>query len=153
MKKYLIIAFFLVLVDQLTKMFAERVLVMPVDIVSGWFQFVLRYNTGIAFSLPVPMYLVIPLTIIFITLGTILSYLYLNWENKLYSIFFCLVFSGAIGNLIDRIVIGRVIDFIKIWLWPVFNLADIYITIAALILIYDTISNRPTQTIDDSIPS
>lgn len=46
-----------------------------------------------------------------------------------------LVLSGAISNIIDRLHYGCVVDFIDLKIWPVFNLADIYITIGAIILI------------------
>jgi signal peptidase II len=43
--------------------------------------------------------------------------------------------TGLVGNLIDRIVYGSVIDFINLKFWPIFNVADILISIGALILI------------------
>jgi signal peptidase II len=46
-----------------------------------------------------------------------------------------LILSGGISNLIDRIYFGCVIDFIDLKFWPVFNLADIYITIGAIMII------------------
>ena len=49
-----------------------------------------------------------------------------------------LIISGAISNIIDRLYFGCVIDFIDLRFWPVFNLADIYITIGAIILIIRT---------------
>ena len=45
--------------------------------------------------------------------------------------------GGAIGNLIDRIRLGYVIDFLDFRIWPVFNIADMAIVIGALLLIYD----------------
>jgi signal peptidase II len=46
------------------------------------------------------------------------------------------IVAGSIGNAIDRYLLGCVFDFIALPYWPVFNLADIYITIGAIILIY-----------------
>lgn len=47
---------------------------------------------------------------------------------------FVLVFSGALGNLYDRLVYGHVVDFVDLRVWPVFNLADSCITIGAILL-------------------
>jgi len=53
-----------------------------------------------------------------------------------------LILSGGISNIIDRIHFGCVIDFIDLGFWPVFNLADIFITIGAIILIYNNVSKK-----------
>ena len=51
----------------------------------------------------------------------------------------CLILGGAIGNVIDRVILGHVIDFIQVWLgsypWPAFNIADSAIFVGAVILI------------------
>lgn len=49
-----------------------------------------------------------------------------------------LIFAGALGNLIDRLVHGSVIDFIDVRIWPVFNVADSAVTIAIGFLLYDS---------------
>jgi signal peptidase II len=46
-----------------------------------------------------------------------------------------LIFSGAISNLIDRLYFGCVIDFINLKVWPIFNLADIFICVGVFFLI------------------
>jgi len=57
-----------------------------------------------------------------------------------------LVLGGALGNLIDRVMYGYVIDFIDLyygtWHWPVFNLADSAITLGAALLVLDTLMSR-----------
>jgi signal peptidase II len=58
----------------------------------------------------------------------------------------CLILGGALGNVIDRIVHGHVIDFIDVyyrhWHWPAFNIADSAITIGVIIIILDGIAGR-----------
>ncbi|MEW6230066.1 MAG: signal peptidase II, partial [Bacillota bacterium] len=54
-----------------------------------------------------------------------------------------LVLGGAIGNLIDRVRVGYVIDFIDLRFWPVFNLADAAITVGALVLVYGAVQRKP----------
>lgn len=58
-------------------------------------------------------------------------------QNTLY---ISLIFSGAISNIIDRLTFGCVIDFIDLKFWPVFNLADIFIVLGAIILIVKNIN-------------
>ncbi|MBF0122092.1 MAG: signal peptidase II, partial [Candidatus Omnitrophica bacterium] len=56
--------------------------------------------------------------------------------DQLYILAFSLILGGAIGNLIDRIAVGYVIDFIDFRVWPVFNIADSAITIGACIIFF-----------------
>ena len=53
-----------------------------------------------------------------------------------------MILGGAIGNLIDRIAIGKVLDFIKIGFWPIFNVADIMVTIGMIVLIIMVLFDR-----------
>ena len=57
-------------------------------------------------------------------------------------VIFGLVAGGALGNLFDRVMHGYVIDYIAIWKWPVFNLADAAIFVGAVLLVifYDKIA-------------
>jgi signal peptidase II len=72
-----------------------------------------------------------------------LIYYFLKSENYFERTALALTLSGSVSNLIDRIIHGCVIDFIDLKLWPVFNSADIYITIGVfwLIIIYIKIKN------------
>lgn len=71
----------------------------------------------------------------------------MNQYYKLMEIGFVLIFGGAIGNLIDRISRGRVIDFIDLYFkdfhWPAFNIADSSITIGVIIFCYYIFFKRP----------
>ena len=55
---------------------------------------------------------------------------------------FGLILGGALGNLVDRIKFGYVIDFLDFRVWPVFNIADSAITIGAAILVLSIVTNR-----------
>ena len=59
--------------------------------------------------------------------------------SRTYIIAFSLIMGGAIGNLIDRITYGYVIDFIDFRIWPVFNVADSAITIGAILIAFKCI--------------
>jgi signal peptidase II len=76
-------------------------------------------------------------------------------ENKMVRIALILIFSGAIGNLIDRILYQEVIDFLDFFYgsyhWPAFNVADSCITIGVLLMFVDLIqSGRASQAEDSS---
>jgi signal peptidase II len=132
-----------VLLDQLSKLAVFRmmsdaeVLVLPV------FSLVKRYNTGISFSLFATDHEVGPW--IFALLAAIIALGLLIWlsqtAERLPAIGLALVIGGAIGNVIDRLREGAVLDFLlfhwKEWAWPAFNLADSAITIGVALLIYD----------------
>ena len=104
----------------------------------------LRYirNPGIAFGLTFghPLFMLTVTTLIIL----ILSYLFIKGKiahgNDLGKIAMILVLGGAIGNLIDRIRMREVIDFIDMgvgnYRWPIYNLADTYVTIGMFVLIY-----------------
>jgi signal peptidase II len=71
-------------------------------------------------------------------------------ENMLYLISLTLIFSGAVGNLIDRIRYGAVVDFldfyIHTWHWPAFNVADSSISLGAVLMIFGMIVERKKET-------
>jgi len=94
-------------------------------------------NFGSAFSLPIPSEILIVLAFL-ICFWTIWAY----YENYVSEKFSFLLLAGAVGNLIDRVRLGYVVDFIDLKVWPVFNFADIYITIAIGILLLEEIIKK-----------
>jgi signal peptidase II len=129
-----ITAVFLIL-DQISKYFAKIYLENPIILIDNIFKFEYAENTGIAFSLPVP-YVLILISNIFI-IGTLiyLAITEFDFSNNIAKIATSLVIAGGMGNLIDRLIFGYVIDFISIWQYPFFNLADAYIITAVLLLV------------------
>jgi len=69
--------------------------------------------------------------------------------EKLQCVGLAMVLGGAIGNLIDRVIYGYVIDFLDVyyqhWHWPVFNLADSAITVGVFVLLLDSFRNRESS--------
>lgn len=139
------IALFVFITDQTTKIWALYKLINGYSIkVLPFLNFTLVMNEGIAFGLfhdggSIKNYL-----LIFITSIATIILLFYHFKMKnpsgIKAILLALVFGGAIGNLYDRIFRGYVVDFIDIYVgsfhWPVFNLADTYITIGLLIIFY-----------------
>ncbi len=123
---------FCIALDQLLKFIAQKSADHAYYLIShliGWEYF---ENPGIAFGIPLPQFIVIPLSIIIIILGIIL--LNKGNENKKQMFGASLLIAGALSNLIDRILYGITIDYIRI-ITSIFNLADLAIVIGGIILI------------------
>lgn len=135
-------SFFLILLDQFTKYAAVAGLKgqNPLVIWDGVFE--LRYleNSGAAFGLMqgqrmifIPCTIVILIVIVYFFLRKIPNERRFIWLDIIAVLFF----SGAIGNFIDRVTQNYVVDFFYFVLidFPIFNVADIYVTVAAFLLI------------------
>ena len=134
MKKALLLSLIFIGIDQITKHYAIERLTVEWFIIGDWLSFVLQYNEGIAFSISLFNSFIVPLIVFLIVGGTYLAWRYLDWNNAWYRLSFSCIFGGACGNLIDRIHIGQVVDFIKIGWWPVFNVADALICSGVMII-------------------
>lgn len=138
----LITTFSVIFFDRITKMFFSDFLAYgeSLPIIRNVLHMTLIHNTGIAFGFfknQGIVFIVIPIVAIFL-LGFNIYYYRQNNEalSRIYIVSFSLILGGAIGNLIDRIVYGHVIDFIDFRVWPVFNIADSAITIGAIMIAF-----------------
>ncbi|MBF0521442.1 MAG: signal peptidase II [Candidatus Omnitrophica bacterium] len=129
-----------VFLDQLTKSLFSKILILgeSLPVIQNIFHVTLVHNTGIAFGFlkeQGSVFIVIPAIAIILLVFNIFYYKQ-NDEalSRPYIIGFSLILGGAIGNLIDRISVGYVIDFIDFRFWPVFNVADSAITIGAVLI-------------------
>lgn len=123
----------LIILDQITKWLAAMHLQKPIEITS-WFSLQYSENTGIAWSLPVPIDILIPLSILLILVIAYAAHINLDFTHFISGLIVAFVMSGAISNLIDRIFRGFVVDFIAVGWWPVFNLADTFLTVGVFLL-------------------
>lgn len=73
---------------------------------------------------------------VILIIAVIYFYRYIKQLAKLFRIGIALLFGGAIGNMIDRIFIGKVVDYMDFRIWPVFNLADIAIVSGCAIVAF-----------------
>jgi signal peptidase II len=135
----------IVVLDQLTKVTIEQLLdygdVRPV---TGFFNLVLTYNKGAAFSFLAGAsgWQTEFLTGVGIVASLFIVYLLArHGTQKLFSLALALILGGALGNVIDRLVHGHVVDFLDFhvagWHWPAFNVADSAIVGGAALLILD----------------
>lgn len=126
---------FLVMLDQAGKILAQKYFTYPVAVIRPFLSFSYVENKGILFGLPftgMPLLIVNALAVIALL---ILIFKYVNTKNRATIIPPMMILAGSVGNLIDRLMLGYVRDFIKIGSWPVFNFADILITVGCLLSI------------------
>lgn len=132
----------IVCLDRLTKIFFSHILSLGESwvVLRNVLHMTLVHNTGIAFGLfrnQGIVLIIIPVIMIALLLYNFYHYKYNNEKlSRLYIVAVSLIIAGAIGNLIDRILYGYVIDFIDLRIWPVFNIADSAITIGAVLLLW-----------------
>lgn len=139
----------IVVVDQVSKFLAEAFLIFhqPVAIIPS-LNFMLAYNTGAAFSFldqaggwQNTFFIIVAVLISLV----LLVILYRTARKELqFSVALWLVLGGAIGNLIDRIRLQKVVDFIDFyvgqWHFATFNIADMAISMGAFLLIMDALN-------------
>ena len=126
-------------IDQITKIWATSALANDriVSVIDGVFAFNLQMNDGVAFSmLSGQWWIFIPLTVL---ISSILLAVMLRSplrKYRLFNITCVLILSGAIGNLIDRMVYGYVVDFLHATFidFPIFNFADCCVVVGAILL-------------------
>lgn len=129
--------------DILTKFLSNIYLQDKINIIWNFFYLKFIYNYWIAFSIPITWIILKIITIIIIT---ILVYYYIIQEkkknNKLIDYWFILVISWALWNWYERIFNWKVIDFLAINNFSIFNLADVYITLGVLLYLYSLYSDN-----------
>ena len=156
---YLLIAFVVVALDRWTKhVVARRIpLYRNIQIIPGFFRLTHTENTGAAFSLfadstgPWKTGLLIGFSAI-----ALVVVLVLLWKNHhahvATGVGLSLIMGGALGNLWDRVVSGRVVDFllfyVKRYQWPVFNLADSAIVVGAGLLVLEILFHKSSAAED-----
>lgn len=146
----LIVILILTIIDQIIKYLVVSNISIGSEkiIIDNFLKFIYIRNTGAAFG-------ILSGNIIFLIFITVLLIFYIvnemkkNINNNLSLLSSSLILSGALGNLIDRVVRGYVVDYISFTLFnremSVFNLADTYITIGVILLIYIVIKEGKNE--------
>ena len=133
--------------DRFTKIFFSNLLDLneSIAVIQNVLHFSLVHNTGIAFGLFKDcgaVFIIIPVILTGLLIYNVYYYRHSENLTRTYIIAFSLILGGAVGNLIDRLFIGYVIDFIDFRVWPVFNVADSAITIGAAIILLKCIPSK-----------
>ncbi len=144
----------LIILDRVTKVLAELFLKdrnQPVHVIEGFFSLIYSTNQGALFgfghNLSDPLRFaalnILPLVVIVIIVIILLK---ARPEEKFVSLGMSMILGGAIGNLIDRFMYGKVIDFLDFYIgryhWPTFNLGDTFITIGIVCIFFELIVKR-----------
>ncbi|MCK5385584.1 MAG: signal peptidase II [Gammaproteobacteria bacterium] len=154
MLKWIWLAMAVVVLDQLTKYIASTSLEMHQPIaVMPMFNWTLMHNTGAAFSFLADaggwqrwffaVIAVVVSVVIFLWIKR------LEQHEKWQAIALALILGGALGNVIDRIWLGYVVDFIQVyyqqWYWPAFNIADSAISIGVVMIIIESVREHLSE--------
>ena len=153
-----VIALLVALSDQFTKMLVMENLQKHVVVeILPFLEFYLTYNPGAAFSFLADSS---GWQRWFFVIAAFAAILYMSYlihktpEDKKLCLGLTLVIGGAIGNLVDRLLLGAVVDFISIDLgyfyWPAFNLADSFITIGAGVFLWIIMSEKQEKPTDSA---
>lgn len=137
-----------IIIDQITKVAIDRSMTLfdSIPVVEDFFNITYVRNKGAAFSFlsnaswRLPFFITISIVAAIVIL---VAFRRLRDNQKLAHISLAMIFSGAVGNLIDRIRLGEVIDFLDVhWYrlhWPAFNVADSLICVGVFLLAVDMI--------------
>jgi signal peptidase II len=145
----LILTIFIILADQITKSAATQYLMgeRPIEIIKNFVELHYVKNYGAAFGILQNQrwfFIVITSIVVF----AMVVYMLRNSKNItiLTKLSISMLSGGAVGNLIDRVRLGYVVDFIKldlkIYNFPVFNIADIFIVVGTALLVYTVLFDK-----------
>jgi len=136
----------ILLVDQLTKLYIDRTmkLYQSIPVVDGLFSITYLRNRGAAFSFlaeaswRLPFFL---LATVIAVIAILVAFTKLRDEQHFAAVSLTMILAGAVGNLIDRVRMGEVIDFLDVYWknhhWPAFNVADSAICVGVALLAFD----------------
>ncbi|NTV50464.1 MAG: signal peptidase II [Geobacteraceae bacterium] len=137
-----------IIIDQITKIAIDRSMQLfdSIPVIENFFHITYVRNKGAAFSFlsnaswRLPFFIIVST---FASLVILVAFRKLRDDQRLAHISLAMIFSGAVGNLIDRIRLGEVIDFLDVhWYrhhWPAFNVADSLICVGVFLLAIDMI--------------
>jgi len=147
--RWLLLSAGIIVLDQITKAWVASTFTLGEELpLTSFFSLVLAYNTGAAFNFLAQAsgwqrYFFIALAL---GAGAFLTYLLRRGGSTVYCAAIALILGGALGNVWDRIAIGKVVDFLLVHYrhhdFPAFNVADSAITMGAGLLILDSFRQR-----------
>ncbi|MBU36381.1 MAG: signal peptidase II [Candidatus Marinimicrobia bacterium] len=148
--KILLVSAVVVVVDQITKVLTRSYLDLydSVPVIKNFFHLTYITNDGMAFGLNFPGGVYVFSVISIILTVIIFTYLWKEQNNHiLMRLSLALILAGAIGNLIDRLLFGEVVDFFDFMIgdfhWYIFNVADSAVTIGMFMYLYFSFYVQP----------
>ena len=144
--KVLFVSAILVLADQVSKTIVVRTMSLyeSVPVIENFFHFTYITNDGMAFGIDFPFgYFIFSLVSVLLTIFLFWYLWSVRKDSLLIRLGLAMIIAGAVGNLIDRLMLGEVIDFLDFMIgnfhWYVFNLADSYVTVGMVLILTDSI--------------
>jgi signal peptidase II len=148
--RILLVSAVVVVIDQITKALTRTHLDLydSVPVINNFFHLTYITNDGMAFGLNFPGGIYVFSVISIILTGVIFVYLWKEQHNHfLMRLSLALILAGAIGNLIDRLLFGKVVDFFDFMIgnyhWYIFNVADTAVTIGMILYLYFSFFVQP----------
>ena len=128
----------MVLIDQITKLYVRKSLNVgeSIPVIDNMFYITHVRNRGAAFGLMPDQHLILFFMTLFIVIIILLFYFLRRPKEVSIQLALGLVLGGAVGNILDRLFVGAVVDFLDFRIWPVFNIADSAIVIGTIILLW-----------------
>ncbi|MFH0930193.1 MAG: signal peptidase II [Candidatus Moraniibacteriota bacterium] len=125
-----------------TKLFFLFLVLVSADQIIKSISSFLVCNKNIAWNIPIA-----PAIFYFIWIAIIafLISIFFRAKSPNQKIFLIFIFSGAISNILDRVRLGCVVDYIDLKFWPVFNLADVYIAVGTILIALAITRNKNTR--------
>jgi len=136
----------ILVIDQLTKLYIDRTmkLYQSIPVIDGLFSLTYLRNRGAAFSFlsdaswRLPFFLI---ATVIAVIAILVAFKKLRDDQRFAAVSLTLILAGAVGNLIDRVRLGEVIDFLDVYWrnhhWPAFNVADSAICVGVALLAFD----------------
>jgi len=142
-KKFLYLILILFFLDRITKEIVRAAMPLnfSIPVFKDTFHITHITNTGIAFGLARGNNL--PFAVLSGAILLLLIFFFIKSKNRSELMPVSLIIAGAAGNILDRIVYGSVCDFLDFRIWPVFNLADSFVTIGGVVLFYLEFLKKP----------
>jgi len=154
MLKWLWLSGLMLILDQLSKIWIDTHLELyqSIPLISG-FSITYAHNYGAAFSFLSDaggwqrwFFAVLAIAV---SIGIVTWITRLKTDEKLLAVSLSLILGGAVGNIIDRVIYGYVIDFLDVYYqsyhWPVFNIADSAITLGVSLMLYESFTTKEEQ--------
>lgn len=150
---FIIIFLLIIIADQYTKLLVrqEMFLGQSKPLIDGVLHLTYVQNTGGAFGI-LRHHTQLFIAVSILVIGFMLYYLAREKEKDFFhKLIFSLILGGAVSNLVDRVLFGYVVDFIDVLIWPVFNFADMAISVSIVLLILYTMLKKESNDVPDIV--
>ena len=144
--RILVVSALLVLADQISKTIVRKTMVLyeSIPVIPDFFHLTYVTNDGMAFGINFPFGIYVFSAVSIVFTAFLFWYLWtIQNDGSVIRAGIALILAGAIGNFIDRVFLGSVVDFLDFMIgnfhWYVFNLADSYVTVGMGFVLYDSL--------------